>query len=100
MMSARIEMLPSEGRRVVAVFVIAVVLAIALGAASGSLITLRVTHRGAIAATSTYRPWDAQKLAAMDLRLRLAERAGSYPGYQPWDLQKLGAMATRQTLSR
>ncbi len=51
-------------------------------------------------ATSTQAPlWDAGKLEAMELRMALAEGAGT-EGYAPlWDAGKLEAMELRMTLA-
>jgi hypothetical protein len=71
--------------------VIAIVIALAIGATAGSLITRAVADRGHPVAVAS--GWDADKLAAMEGR-QLAASVGT--GIQPWDPRKVAAMAGRQ----
>ena len=72
-------------------YVIAIVIALAIGATAGSLITRAVADRGHPVAVAT--GWDADKLAAMQGRL-LAASVSTEP--RPWDAAKVAAMAGRQ----
>jgi hypothetical protein len=71
-------------------YVIAILIALSIGAAGGSLATRAVTdHPHPVAASG----WDVQKLQAMQGR-QLAADVGT--GIHPWDPQKVAAMAGRQ----
>jgi hypothetical protein len=71
--------------------IIAILIALAIGATAGSLITRAVADRGHPVAVAT--GWDADKLAAMQGRL-LAASVSTEP--RPWDAAKVAAMAGRQ----
>jgi hypothetical protein len=92
-MSARVESAPVGGSFPASI-VIAIIAALGIGVAAGTLITKAVDDRPTAVATSVGSPlWDAQKLEAMQGRA-LAEQ---YRVGQPlaWDAQKLEAMAGR-----
>ena len=92
-MSARVESAPVGGSFPASI-VIAIIAALGIGVAAGTLITKAVDDRPAAVATSVgSQLWDAQKLEAMRGRV-LAEQVRSA---QPvaWDTQKLAAMAGR-----
>jgi hypothetical protein len=72
-------------------YVIAIVIALSIGATAGSLITRAVADRGHPVAVAT--GWDADKLAAMQGR-QLAASVQSR--VLPWDAAKPAAMAGRQ----
>jgi hypothetical protein len=72
-------------------FVVAILVALSVGATGGSLVTRAVTDRPHPAAVAS--GWDAQKLSAMEGR-QLA--ASARTGIRPWDRQKLAAMAGRE----
>jgi hypothetical protein len=90
-MSAKVEPLAATGRHV-ASFVLSVVLALAVGATAGSLVTRAVTSDTRTADhVIGIAPWDQQKLDAMDGRQKAAA-AEAAPGIVPWDDEKLDAM--------
>jgi len=72
-------------------YVIAILIALSIGATAGSLVTRAITDRAHPVATAT--GWDVQKLEAMQGR-QLA--ASIQFGVQPWDAAKLTAMAGRE----
>jgi hypothetical protein len=73
--------------------VFAVIIALGIGAAAGTIVTKAVDDRPAAVATTVGSPlWDAQKLEAMQGRA-LAEQVRSTQ--VAWDTQKLAAMAGR-----
>jgi len=70
---------------------VAILLALSIGATAGSLVTRTVVARSHPVASAT--GWDAQKLAAMEGR-QLATVVGGR--IEPWDPEKLRAMAGRE----
>jgi hypothetical protein len=82
---------PARSRFALWPYVIAILIALAIGAAAGSLVTRAVADRGHPVAVAT--GWDAQKLAAMQGRV-LAASVGA--GVRSWDRQKVAAMAGRE----
>ena len=82
---------PARPRIALWPYVIAILIALAIGATAGSLVTRAVAERGHPVAVAT--GWDAQKLAAMQGR-QLA--ASVHAGLRPWDAAKVAAMAGRQ----
>jgi hypothetical protein len=91
-MSARVESPPIVGSFPVSI-VFAIIIALGIGAAAGTIITKAVDDRPAAVATTVGSPlWDAQKLEAMQGRA-LAEQVRSTQ--VAWDTQKLAAMAGR-----
>ena len=94
-MSAKVETLATPARRV-ASYVLAIVLALAIGAIAGSAITQAF---GADAAVTNRQgsvgiaPWDQQKLDAMAGRQQAETVAVDGPGIAEWDQGKLDAMA-------
>ena len=94
-MSARVETPQIRGSFPVSIVVVtAVVVALGIGVAAGTIITKAVDDSRSAVATSVGAPlWDAQKLDAMQGRA-MAER---FRNTQPvtWDVAKLEAMAGR-----
>jgi hypothetical protein len=94
-MSARVETPQIRGSLPVSIVVVtAVVVALGIGVAAGTIITKAVDDSRSAVATSVGAPlWDAQKLDAMQGRA-MAER---FRSTQPvtWDAAKLEAMAGR-----
>jgi hypothetical protein len=91
-MSARVESAPIRGTFPVSI-VFAIIVALGIGVAAGTLVTKAVDDRPAAVATTVGAPlWDAQKLEAMQGRA-LAEQVRSTQ--VAWDTQKLAAMAGR-----
>jgi len=94
-MSAKAETLAVPARHL-ASYVLAIVLALAIGATAGSMITQAL---GTDATTTTrdqvigIAPWDQQKLDAVDGRQQAETVAVDGPGITPWDQGKLDAMA-------
>jgi hypothetical protein len=95
-MSAKAETLVAPARHV-ASYVLAIILAFAIGATAGSVITQAL---GTDATTTTRRedvvgiaPWDQQKLDAMAGRQQAETVTVDGPGIAPWDQGKLDAMA-------
>ena len=93
-MSAKAEILAVPARHV-ASYVLAVVLALVIGAAAGSIITRAlasddVTTRESVVGIA---PWDQQKLDAMAGRQQAETVEVGAPGIAPWDQAKLDAMA-------
>jgi hypothetical protein len=92
-MSARVESAPVRGSFPASI-VIAIIVALGIGAATGTLVTKAVDDRStAVATTVGAQSWDAQKLEAMQGRA-LAERFRSAAPLT-WDAQMLEAMAGR-----
>jgi hypothetical protein len=92
-MSARVDSAPVRGSFPASI-VIAIIVALGIGAAAGALVTKAVEDSPAAVATSDgAAPWDAQKLEAMQGRA-LAERFRSAAPLT-WDAQKLEAMEGR-----
>jgi hypothetical protein len=92
-MSARAATIHVPGRSVSS-FVLAVMVALAIGAAAGSVATSAITAGDDVVAVPTagLTSWDQQKLDAMDGR-QLAETVEMPPiGIAPWDRGKLDAM--------
>ena len=79
--------------------VLAIVLALGIGATAGSVITNAVNND---AGTTTERdvvgivPWDQQKLQAAGDRQASATITADGPGIRPWDQGMLDAMEDRQ----
>ncbi len=93
-MSAKAQTLAVPARHL-ASYVVAVVLALVIGAAVGSIITQafatdEVTTRETVVGIA---PWDQQKLDAVDGRQQAETVAVDGPGITPWDQGKLDAMA-------
>ena len=93
-MSAKAQTLAAPARPL-ASYVVAVVLALVIGAAAGSIITRgvatnQVTTRESVVGIA---PWDQQKLDAMAGRQQAETAASEGPGIAPWDQAKLDAMA-------
>jgi hypothetical protein len=93
-MSAKAQTLATPARPL-ASYVVAVVLALVIGAAAGSIITRevatdQVTTRESVAGIA---PWDQQKLDAMAGRQQAETAALDGPGIALWDQAKLDAMA-------
>lgn len=92
-MSARVESPPIFGSLPVSI-VFAVIVALGIGAAAGTLVTKAVDDRPAAVATTAGAPlWDAQKLEAMQGRAMAEQFRNTLP--VAWDAQKLEAMAGR-----
>lgn len=92
-MSAKAESLAVPARNITS-YVLAVVLALAIGATAGSMITKAVATD---ATTSEQQvvgivPWDQQKLDAMAGRQEAEAVVVDGPGITPWDQGKLDAM--------
>jgi hypothetical protein len=92
-MSAKAENLAAPARPIAST-VVALVLALAIGAAAGSLITRAVTSDTPAVAEQVARitPWDQQKLDAMTGRQQAVAVELDAPGIAPWDQGKLDAM--------
>jgi hypothetical protein len=93
-MSAKAQTLAVPARHL-ASYVVAVVLALVIGAAAGSIITRTfatdaVTTREHVVGIT---PWDQQKLDAMAGRQQAETATVDGPGIAPWDQAKLDAMA-------
>ena len=94
-MSAKVETLATPVRHV-ASYVLAIILALAIGATAGSVITEAF---GADATTTTRErvvgiaPWDQQMLDSMTGRQQAETVGVDGPGIAPWDQAKLDAMA-------
>jgi hypothetical protein len=89
-MSARVESPPIFGSLPVSI-VFAVIVALGIGAAAGTLITKAVDDRPAAVATTAGAPlWDAQKLEAMAGRVL----------YQPVAIQPEVAMTAKPSITR
>ncbi len=93
-MSVKAQTLATPVRHL-ASYVLAVVLALVIGAAAGSIITRavatdEVTTRESVVGIA---PWDQQKLDAMDGRQQAETFEVDGPGITPWDQAKLDAMA-------
>jgi hypothetical protein len=82
---------PARARVALWPYVIAIVIALSIGAAAGSLVTRAVAGESHPVAVAT--GWDAQKLSAMQGRLLAASVR---TGVRPWDAAKVAAMAGRQ----
>jgi hypothetical protein len=101
-MSARVESPPIRGGTLGGSFVIAVVVALSIGAFVGSLVTYAIENDGGTSSTFVARGtpasatvWDAGKLEAMEGRV-LAEQFRSEAGSAAvWDAGKLEAMEGR-----
>jgi hypothetical protein len=92
-MSARAETIQVPGRSLTS-FVLAVMAALAIGAAAGSVATSAITAGDDVVSVPTagLTSWDEQKLDAMEGR-QLAETVEAPPiGIAPWDQGKLDAM--------
>jgi hypothetical protein len=92
-MSAKAQTLAVPARHL-ASYVMAVVLALVIGAAAGSIITQafatdEVTTSEHVVGIA---PWDQQKLDAMAGRQQSETAALDGPGIAPWDQGKLDAM--------
>jgi hypothetical protein len=94
-MSAKAETLAVPARHVTS-YLLAIVLALVIGATAGSVITQALGTD----ATATNRehvvgiaPWDQQKLDAMAGRQQAVTVPLDGPGIAPWDQGKLDAMA-------
>jgi hypothetical protein len=94
-MSAKAENLAVPARNV-ASYVLAIVLALAIGATAGSIIT-QAFESDATATSPQHvvgiAPWDQQKLDAMAGRQQAETVAVDGPGIAAWDQGKLDAMA-------
>ena len=92
-MSAKAQTLASPARPI-ASSVVALILALAVGAAGGSLITRAVTADSSAAAEQVVgiTPWDQQKLDAMQGRQQAEAAEAGGPGIPAWDQGKLDAM--------
>ena len=92
-MSAKTETLATPARPIAST-VVALVLALAIGAAAGSLITRAVTSDAPAVAEQVagIAPWDQQKLDAMNGRQQAEAAELDGPGIAPWDQGKLDAM--------
>jgi hypothetical protein len=90
-MSATLQTSAIDRPQVVGPIIAAVVLALAIGAAAGSLITRAVVDRADTDVVVSAPVWDAQKLSAMEGR-QVAAQVRSVPA---WDAQKLAAMEGR-----
>lgn len=94
-MSAKAETLATPARHV-ASYVLAIILALAIGATAGSVIT-QALRTDATATTQDevagIAPWDQQKLDAMAGRQQAATVRVDGPGIASWDQGKLDAMA-------
>ena len=100
-MSAKAEILAVPVRHV-ASYVLAVVLALVIGAAAGSIITQalatdEVTTREPVVGIA---PWDQQKLDAISGRQQAETVEVDGPGIARWDEAKLDAMAGFQASAR
>jgi hypothetical protein len=93
-MSAKAETLAVPARHV-ASYVLAVVLALVIGATAGSIITRAIATNESISREQVVgiAPWDQQKLDAMAGRQRSETHAVDGPGIASWDQGKLDAMA-------
>jgi hypothetical protein len=93
-MSAKAETLAVPARHV-ASYVLAVVLALVIGATAGSIITRALSTDGAITREQVVgiAPWDQQKLDAVAGRQQAESVVADGPGIAPWDQEKLDAMA-------
>lgn len=90
-MSDTVQSIQPRARFALVPFLVAIVVALSIGATVGSIATRAALVRPEpIASTAG---WDAQKLAAMQGR-QLAAYVST--GVQPWDPQKLAAMSGRQ----
>ena len=77
--------------------VLALVTALAIGAAAGSIVTQAVTSDVTVGAPAAgVLPWDQQKLDAMVGRQIAETVQASSIGIAPWDQQKLDAMVGAQ----
>jgi hypothetical protein len=92
-MSAKAETLAVPARHV-ASYVLAVVLALVIGATAGSIITRAIATNESISREQVVgiAPWDQQKLDAMAGRQQAATVRVDGPGIAPWDQGKLDAM--------
>jgi hypothetical protein len=92
-MSAEAKTLAVPARHV-ASYVLAIVLALVIGAAAGSIITRAFATDGTISREQVVgiAPWDQQKLDAMEGRQDAETAAVDGPGIAPWDQEKLDAM--------
>jgi hypothetical protein len=90
-MSTAVQSIQPRARLAVVPFLVAILLALAIGATAGSLVTRTVVARSHPVENAT--GWDAQKLAAMEGR-QLAVVVGGR--IKPWDPEKLRAMAGRE----
>ena len=100
-MSAKAEILAAPARHV-ASYVLAVVLALVIGATAGSIITRalatdELTTRENVVGIA---PWDQQKLNAIAGRQQAETVAVDGPGIAAWDQGKLDAMAGFQASAR
>jgi hypothetical protein len=93
MMSAKAENLAAPARPIAST-VVALILALAFGAAAGSLITRAVSSDTPAVAEQVVgiTPWDQQKLDAMAGRQQAETVESDGPGIAPWDQGKLDAM--------
>ena len=93
-MSAKAETLAVPARHV-ASYVLAVVLALVIGATAGSIITRAIATNEAISREQVVgiAPWDQQKLDAMAGRQQAEGATQDGPGIAAWDQGKLDAMA-------
>jgi hypothetical protein len=93
-MSAEAKTLAGPARHV-ASYVLAIVLALVIGAAAGSIITRAFATDGAISREQVVgiAQWDQQKLDAMAGRQQAEIVTVDGPGITPWDQGKLDAMA-------
>lgn len=93
-MSAKAQTLAPPARPL-ASYVVAVVLALVIGAAAGSIITRGVATDDVTTRESVVgiAPWDQQKLDAMPGRQQAETAALDAPRIAPWDQAKLDAMA-------
>jgi hypothetical protein len=100
-MSAEAKTLEVPARQV-ASYVLAIVLALVIGAAAGSIITRAFATDGAISREQVVgiAPWDQQKLDAMAGRQQAGSVVADGPGIAPWDQEKLDAMVGFQASAR
>ena len=91
-MSAKAQTLAAPARPI-ASFVLAIVVALAIGVTAGSLITQAVTPEVTSVEVGTVgiTPWDQQKLDAMNGRQQAETVGTDGPGIAPWDQGKLDA---------
>lgn len=94
-MSAKAETLAVPGRNVTS-YVLAIVLALVIGATAGSVITQALSADAATpgqTAVVGIAPWDQQKLDAMAGRQQAEKATVDGAGIAAWDQGKLDAMA-------
>jgi hypothetical protein len=94
-MSAKAETIEVPARRV-ASYVLAIVLALAIGATAGSVITQAFESDATVTSPQQVvgiAPWDQQKLDAIAGRQHAETVTVDGPGIAPWDQGKLDSIA-------